>query len=108
MLASHNYPNAIVHLSADSGAFTLTLQDGGKLLGVIEGYFTPQWVSVQRLEVPEEFRSQGIATRLMRHLELRAAEMGCLVCHVQLFFGFEAKGFFESLGYVAMTADKSG
>lgn len=105
MPTQHTHANAIVHLSADYGAFTLTLQDGGKPLGVLEGYLTPQWVSVQRVEVPEALRRQGIGTRLMRYLEQRAADMGCQVCHVQMFFGFEAQGFFESMGYVAMPAD---
>lgn len=108
MHTSHDYPNAIVHLSADKGAFTLTLQDGGRQLGILEGFLTPQWVSVKRVEVPEDLRRQGIGTRLMRHVEQRAADMGCTVGHVQLFFGFEAQGFFESLGYVAMPFDKSG
>lgn len=108
MPTPNNHANAIVHLSADSGAFTLTLQDGGKQLGVLEGYLTPQWVSVQRVEVPEGLRRQGLGTRLMRHLEQRATDLGCQVCHVQLFFGFEAQGFFESLGYHSMPVDKSG
>lgn len=105
MTPQHNHANAIVHLSADRGAFTLTLQDGGKQLGILEGYLAPQWVSVQRVEVPEELRRQGIGTRLMQHLEQRAADRGCEVCHVQLFFGFDAQGFFESIGYAAMPAD---
>lgn len=108
MPPSHNHANAFAHLSASKGAFTLTFQDEGKHLGILEGYLAAEWLAVRRVEVPEELRRQGIGTRLMRHLEQRAADLGCKVCHVQLFFGFEAQGFFESLGYAAMPADKSG
>jgi GNAT superfamily N-acetyltransferase len=107
MNASHNHPNAVIHLSADKGFFSLTLQDSGMQLGIVEGYLAPHWVSVQRVEVPAEFRRQGIATRLMRHLEEHAAALGCNVCHVQLFSGFDTQGFFEAIGYSAMPADMS-
>jgi predicted N-acetyltransferase YhbS len=76
-------------------------------LGIIEGYLTSQWVSVQRVEVPVELRRQGIGGRLVRHLEERTAALGCTVCHAQMFSGFEAQGFFEAMGYTALPADMS-
>jgi ribosomal protein S18 acetylase RimI-like enzyme len=56
------------------------------------------WLHVSHLWVPEELRRQGWGRRLMEALEAGARERECHSAHVDT-FGFQARGFYERLGY---------
>jgi GNAT superfamily N-acetyltransferase len=48
--------------------------------------------------VAEPHRHRGIGKQLMNHLEEKARKLGCTLVHLDT-FDFQAKGFYEKLGY---------
>src|SRR5262245_50401001 len=56
------------------------------------------WLYVELLFVPEELRGRGVGARLMRLAEAAARARGCVGVWVDT-FGFQARGFYEKLGY---------
>jgi len=71
---------------------TATLRAG--LVGVLSG----GWLFVESLWVDDALRGQGIGRALMAHAEDHAREQGC---HDAWLDTFQARGFYEGLGYVA-------
>lgn len=58
------------------------------------------WLYVELLFVPEEMRGQGVGADLMRRAESEAKARGCSGVWLDT-FGFQARGFYEKLGYEA-------
>jgi GNAT superfamily N-acetyltransferase len=56
------------------------------------------WLYVELLFVPKELRGQGVGRDLMRRAEDEAARRGCAGVWLDT-FGFQARGFYEALGY---------
>ena len=57
-----------------------------------------RWLFVENFVLPEALRGQGLGTRLMREAEAVALARGCLGVWLDT-FTFQARGFYEKLGY---------
>ena len=77
----------------------LLLRDaGGATIGGLLGRSVYDWLYVELLGVPEPLRRRGIGAQLMRRAETVAIERGCVGVWVDT-YGFQARGFYEKLGY---------
>lgn len=71
----------------------------GKVLGGVMGDVVfGLYLTVYVLWVDEEYRKDGIGTILMKKLEQSAKERGATFSQVDT-FDFQAKGFYEKIGY---------
>jgi GNAT superfamily N-acetyltransferase len=78
-------------------ALTIT-DDAGAVVGGLWARTAMGWLFVELLFVPEALRNQGIGRDLLRRAEAEAVARGCH--HVWLdTFEFQARGFYERLGY---------
>lgn len=69
--------------------------------GIIAGLVARTWwggLEVQYLWVSAEYRKTGLGSQLMRRAEEEALARGCHMAYVDT-FNFQAKGFYEKLGY---------
>lgn len=69
------------------------------VIGGLWGYTVYGWLFTQLLVVPESSRGQGIGTRLMQLAESEAVARGCHSGWLDT-FEFQARGFYERMGYV--------
>lgn len=77
--------------------FTLLLQDNtASMKGGISGVIYYGWLRIDGLWVDDAWRHRGIGTRLMIHAENHAIARGC---HSAWLATFQARGFYESVGY---------
>jgi len=67
-------------------------------LGGVWGYTGYGWLFTQLLVVPDSLRGQGIGTQLMQLAETEAVTRGCHSAWLDT-FEFQARGFYERLGY---------
>jgi GNAT superfamily N-acetyltransferase len=74
------------------------LDDAGKAVGGAVGHGSFDWVFVELLFIPESLRGQGIGTRLMRRIEKFARERALVGIWLDT-FSFQARPFYEKLGY---------
>lgn len=70
----------------------------GAVTGGIWGHTAYGWLFIQLLAVPEAQRGQGVGTALMRAAEREAQARGCHGVWLDT-FEFQARGFYERLGY---------
>lgn len=70
----------------------------GATLGGLWGYTGYGWLFTQLLVVPESLRGQGVGTQLMQLAETEAITRGCHSAWLDT-FEFQARGFYERLGY---------
>jgi GNAT superfamily N-acetyltransferase len=56
------------------------------------------WLFVELLYIPEDRRGSGLGARLMRRAEDEAIRRGCHHAWLDT-FSFQARGFYEKLGY---------
>lgn len=78
----------------------VALQDeSGTVKGGAWGYTAYGWLFVQLLVVPEEARGSGLGRQLMAQAEATALQRGCHDAWLDT-HEFQAKGFYEKLGYV--------
>ena len=80
--------------------FACLLRDSadGKTLGGLWARSMYDWLYVELLAVPEGLRGRGIGSDLMRRAEAVAVERGCVGVWLDT-YGFQARGFYEKLGY---------
>ncbi len=78
-------------------AFTLT-NDEGEIIGGLWGKTVYDWLFVDYLVVPASLRGQNLGARLMAAAEELAIERGCVGSWLTT-FAFQARGFYEKLGY---------
>ena len=83
-----NYEPLLVVLRDESGA-----PKGGAW-----GYTAYGWLFIQQLVVPEEARGIGLGSKVMAMAEATAIERGCHDVWLDT-HEFQAKGFYEKLGY---------
>jgi GNAT superfamily N-acetyltransferase len=84
---------------ADPRPLAVMLDDGSDAFrGGLWGRTMYRWLSIQMLFVPPAQRGLGHGRGLVRMAEREAAARGCLGALVDT-FGFQARGFYESLGY---------
>ncbi len=72
---------------------------GGILKGGLLGAILWDWLYVETLWVSDEFRGKGYGSELLKRAEEHAKSKGCRHVHLDT-FGFQAKTFYEKLGYV--------
>lgn len=70
----------------------------GHTVGGLWGETALDWLHVDLLAVPESMRGQDVGTALMQRAELIARERGCVGAWLDT-FAFQARGFYEKLGY---------
>jgi len=88
--------------AAPSGyqAFAILLRDpnGGKTIGGLSARKVYDWLYVELLVIPTHLRGKKVGSTLMRQAEAIAAERGCVGVWLDT-YGFQARGFYEKLGY---------
>jgi ribosomal protein S18 acetylase RimI-like enzyme len=70
----------------------------GNIIGGLLGSTTWDWLQIDTLWVAEEFRGRGHGRALVTRAEQIARRHGCRNARVDT-FDFEARGFYEKLGY---------
>lgn len=68
------------------------------IVGGAVGYTHWHWLFISHLWVDAAFRSNGLGERLVDSMEDAATRRGCTHAWLDT-FGFQAKPFYESLGY---------
>jgi GNAT superfamily N-acetyltransferase len=94
------FNNAESHHPYDARSLVLAVMDPetNAVLGGLWGSTSYGWLHVDMLILPESFRHQGIGTELMRQAEAEAIARGCRGAYLDT-FSFQARGFYERLGY---------
>ena len=72
--------------------------DQGAKLGGLWGRISYDWLFVELLAVPEAHRGGGYGAKLMRAAEDQARAAGCVGVWLDT-FEFQARGFYEKLGF---------
>ena len=83
-------PRPLVLLISDS--------DGDEIVGGLYGSTWFSYLHVNLLFVPESMRGAGIGRKLMMEAEAEATRRGCSAASLDT-FSFQARGFYERLGY---------
>lgn len=84
----------------DFRPLALMLSDTGEqTIGGLWGRTAYGWLFVELLFVPEPLRGQGVGRELMRRAEAEAITRGCHAAWLDT-FQFQARGFYEKLGYI--------
>ncbi|HEX8272882.1 MAG TPA: GNAT family N-acetyltransferase [Longimicrobiaceae bacterium] len=76
----------------------LVRADDGALVGGLLGFTHWDWLFVGHLWLPEALRGRGMGRELLLRAEREAIARGCRHAHLDT-FSFQARGFYESLGY---------
>jgi len=74
------------------------LREADRIAAGLAGETYSGWLFVKYLWVSEELRGKGIGRELMARAEARAVERGCHSAWLDT-FSFQARGFYEKLGY---------
>jgi len=69
-----------------------------EILGGLYGSTWMSYLHVNLLFVPESMRGAGVGRRLMTEAEAEAVRRGCSAASLDT-FSFQARGFYEKLGY---------
>jgi GNAT superfamily N-acetyltransferase len=77
--------------------FTLT-DEAGEFAGGLSAYVAYAWLFIDKLWVAEAARTHGWGSKLMRAAEEAGCRYGCRGAWVDT-FSFQARGFYEKLGY---------
>lgn len=84
---------------ASSEPLVLLLKDdAGQTIGGLWGKTVFDWMYVELLAVPEALRGNGAGAALMETAEEIAVRRGCVGAWLDT-FAFQARGFYERLGY---------
>lgn len=76
----------------------LLTADDGETVGGLWGSMGYDWLFVELLAVPAASRGQGLGSALMAEAERIAREGGCVGVWLDT-FEFQARGFYEKLGF---------
>jgi ribosomal protein S18 acetylase RimI-like enzyme len=77
--------------------------DHGKIVAGLLGETKWDWMYIGWLWVSDSHRNHGIGSRLMQEAEREAWQMECHHAHLTT-LDFQAKGFYEKLGYTVFAA----
>lgn len=83
-------------------AIVLT-DDAGERVGDLWGKCAYDWLFVEFLAVPEAHRGAGHGAALMEQAEVIARARGCVGIWLDT-YSFQARGFYEKLGYAVFGA----
>ncbi len=79
--------------------FSFCIFDGDKIIGGISGWIkVSYWLHVDLLYIEPEYRNNDLASSLMRKAEDFARENNLVGITLET-WSFQAKGFYEKLGY---------
>ena len=70
----------------------------GEVIGGLWGHTGYQWLFTQLLVVPANLRGRGVGTEIMQLTEREAMSRGCHGAWLDT-FEFQARGFYERIGY---------
>jgi GNAT superfamily N-acetyltransferase len=85
---------------SDYRPLVIAVEDAdGRVIGGLWGRTVYDWLFVELLFVPEALRGRGVGTDLMKRAEDEALARGCHSAWLDT-FEFQARGFYERLGYV--------
>jgi GNAT superfamily N-acetyltransferase len=85
----------------DYRPLVLVIEDtDGQVAGGLWGRTAYGWLFVELLFVPEALRGKGIGAELMYRAEREAMSRGCHSAWLDT-FEFQARGFYEHLGYIS-------
>jgi len=84
--------------SADGRFGVLIKDDSGATVGGLAAHWYYDWMFIELLFVPESLRGQDFGTSLMREAEHYARDKQFTGIWLDT-FGFQARGFYEKLGY---------
>ena len=85
--------------TSDHRPLVLAIHDeNGKVIGGLLGRTVFGWLFVEIVFVPESLRGSGIGAELMSRAEREAIARGCRNAWLDT-FEFQARGFYERLGY---------
>ena len=76
----------------------LIRDEAGATIGGLSGYTSYRWMFIELLFVPEHLRGQNIGTKLMAQAEAHARSLGLVGIWLDT-FSFQARPFYEKLGY---------
>ena len=79
-------------------AILLRDPETGEPIGGLYSYVLYDWLYIELLIVPEALRGRGLGSELVRKVESVAVERGCIGVWLNT-FSFQARGFYEKLGY---------
>jgi GNAT superfamily N-acetyltransferase len=79
-------------------AIVLREPNDDTIIGGLWGSSAFDWLFIDLIFVPEEFRLRGLGSTLVRSAEEIAQSRGCLGVQLNT-FSFESPGFYEKLGY---------
>src|SRR5262245_20113640 len=83
----------------DHRSLILAIEDGeGRVIGGLWGRTAYNWLYVELLVVPAPLRGRGVGTDLIARAEREAIARGCHSVWLDT-FEFQARGFYERLGY---------
>jgi GNAT superfamily N-acetyltransferase len=83
-----------------TGSLAILLQDeAGKAVGGLWGATIFGWLEIELLFVPQEMRGRSLGTAVMNRAEALARKGGCVGAWLDT-YSFQARGFYEKLGYV--------
>ncbi len=83
--------------NAEALCVALVGEDGG-VDGGLFGTTLYDWLAIELLFVPERLRGSGVGSRLIAEAEEQARARGCVGAWLDT-FSFQARGFYEKLGY---------
>src|SRR3569832_559995 len=84
--------------SLDGHLGILIKDDAGQTVGGLTAWWYYNWMFVELLFVPESLRGQDLGTQVMAKAAAYAREHGMIGFWFDI-FGFQARGFYEKLGY---------
>jgi GNAT superfamily N-acetyltransferase len=91
--------NKLAAGSSNARPVVLALKDdGGAIIGGLWGKTAFDWLFVEFLVVPEAMRGRDLGTSLMFRAEEVAVERKCVGAWLDT-FAFQARGFYEKIGY---------
>ncbi|WGF87695.1 GNAT family N-acetyltransferase [Marinivivus vitaminiproducens] len=84
----------------DTRHLSVLIRDGatGRPTGGLWGKTSRGWLVIELLFVPEDRRGAGLGASLVRAAEDAAEKRGCHGARVET-YDFQARGFYEKLGY---------
>jgi GNAT superfamily N-acetyltransferase len=82
---------------------SVTDHDTGEIVGGLWGSTSYGYLHIDMLIVPESLRGTGLGTRMMQQAEDEAIRRGCHGSYLDT-FDFQARGFYERIGYTVFGA----
>jgi len=79
-------------------AILVSEPETGETLGGLWGWTSFDHLHVDLLFLPERLRGSGLGTQLIRQAEEEAVRRGCVGAWLDT-FSFQARGFYERMGY---------